>query len=74
MHGFARFFAVLAIAAGTGLLIYGLVVTPDQWVSPFGLAAPAGAVAWGASLLVFGLLLLITFGVRMPPMDKPGRP
>jgi hypothetical protein len=71
----ARLVSVLLIALGTGLVTYGAAVDPAQFHSPGGLfPGPAETIAWGVSLLIGGMLVLVMFGVRAPVADKPGRP
>jgi hypothetical protein len=73
----ARFVGVLLIAVGTGFIAYGAAVDPEKYRAPAGipiLYSPAETIGWGVGMFVGGALVLMIFGVRLPPMDKPGRP
>jgi hypothetical protein len=64
-----RFLTIVLIAVGTGLLTYGATVDPAQYRAPAGiglLATPSEAAAWGAGILVGGLLFLVAYGRRRP--------
>ncbi len=76
-RAFARIFAVLAIGAGIGVLVWGICAhnlsMPIR--SPFGLvhliSDPVEAIGWGAGLLAAGItamVLSLVGGNKRPPM------
>jgi len=76
-RAFARIFAVLAIGAGIGVLVWGIcALAMDMPIrSPFGLvyliADPVEAIGWGAGLLAGGItamVLSLVGGKRLPAM------
>ena len=72
-----RFLSAVLIAVGVGLIVYGSTVDPKQFTSPAGIPLLANAsetTAWGAGLLVGGVLFLFMFGFKAPVFDKPGKP
>lgn len=72
-----RFVSAVLIAVGVGFVVYGSTVDPKKYVPPAGvdiLYSPSETTAWGAGMLVLGVLLLFMFGFKAPVFDKPGRP
>lgn len=65
MRNVVLILVILLLACGTGLLIYGILVAPEDFRSPLGLdlwRKPAEVSAWGAGSIVAGVLLFLGFG------------
>ncbi|MCC6671824.1 MAG: hypothetical protein IT458_12245 [Planctomycetes bacterium] len=76
MRATLRVLSILLVAAGAGLLVYGLNTDAESYRAPFGLDGlmrkPAELMGYAAGLLVAGVLLLLLFGVRSPGAEKAG--
>jgi hypothetical protein len=72
-----RFVSAILIAVGVGFIVYGSTVDPETYRAPADIALlgnPSETTAWGAGMLVAGILFLFMFGFKAPVFDKPGRP
>ena len=76
MRTLVRLLALILIAIGAGLLVYGTTVDPAQFRAPLNFAwllSPTETVAMGTGFLVGGLLLLAMFGIRQAQSDPFGK-
>ena len=65
MRNVVLLLVILLLTCGTGLLIYGFQVTPEDFRSPLGLGLwrkPAEVSAFGSGAIVAGVLLFLVFG------------
>ncbi|MHC4400343.1 MAG: hypothetical protein ACYTG0_11770 [Planctomycetota bacterium] len=69
-RAFARMFSVLAIGAGVGVLVWGILAAclGEPVRSPFGLTSlisdPSEAIGWGAGFLAAGIVALVLSFLR----------